>query len=53
MKVKNKKWEFIADIIIHEIEQDHYKKDEKLPSENQMAEQFGCRAPISARCTDV
>ena len=41
MKVKNKKWEFIADIIIHEIEQDHYKKDERLPSENQMAEQFG------------
>ena len=40
-------WETIVDILIDEFEEQKYKKDEKMPSENKMAVRFGvARAEI-------
>jgi GntR family transcriptional regulator len=41
MKDNAPTWEMIADMLIRDIRNDRYKKDEKLPSENEMASRFG------------
>lgn len=41
MKDNAPTWEMIADMLIRDIRNGRYKKDEKLPSENEMASRFG------------